>query len=273
MRGLKRFYTVAGWVAIVYTVILFLYPLVKVAISSVYQNEIFSMENYIKVFSEPMYTKVLVKTLWISFVSTIISLFIGYSLAYFISTRKPSHQGFWLILIISPMFVSLTIRLYGWMIFLSEDGPLSSIITWFASDSVSLLFNGAAVVIGIVHYVLPFVVINIYTSLKKINPFVLEASTMLGASHARTFWKVIFPLSLPGVFAAGSIAFSLSASTFLVPIMLGGPKDNMLANMVYNMVMNVGNMGMGATLSVVLLIFVIIMLMILGILERRGQNV
>lgn len=273
MKGLKRFYTIAGSLAILYLLIFFAYPLVKVAISSFYQNGSFHFDSYVKVFTEALYVKVLLKTLWISFLSTLLTLIIGYSLAYFIHTRKSSHQGFWLVLIISPMFVSLTIRLYGWMIFLSKGGPVSSFVSWATNDSVSILFNSFSVIIGIVHYVLPFVVINIYTALKKISPSVHEASTMLGASPARTFWKVTFPLSLPGVFGASSLAFSLSASTFLVPVMLGGPKDNMLANMVYNLVMNVGNIGMGATLSIVLLVIVIIMLSILGILERRGQNV
>lgn len=273
MTRMTRFYTIAGWIAIVYMLLLFAYPVLKVVVTSVWLNGSFSAENYIKIFSSDLYTRVLVKTLWISVVSTLIALFIGYTLAYFIATRPSNKQGVWLMLIISPMFMSLTIRLFGWMILLSKDGPLVGIISKLFGETseLSLLFTSFAVIIGIVHFVLPFVVLNVYTSIKRLEPSLLEASTMLGASRWRSFWTVTFPLSLPGVFAGGSLAFALSASTFLVPTMLGGPADNLLANMAYNSIITIGNMGMGAALSFVLLIIIVAVLLVMGRLERRGH--
>lgn len=273
MTRMTKFYTVAGWIAVVYMVTLFLYPLAKVTISSFVDNDGFTFDNYIKIFTTSLYLKVLTKTLWISIISTIISLIIGYSLAYFIATRESNKQGFWLMIIISPMFMSLTVRLFGWMIFLSQGGPLVAFLSYLTgSDSkISLLFSSIAIIIGIVHYVLPFVVLNIYSSLKKLEPSLLEAATMLGASEIRAFWTVIFPLSLPGVIAGSSLAFALSASTFLVPLMLGGPADNLLANMAYNSIINIGNLGMGAALSTVLLFIVVTVLAVMRKLERRGH--
>ncbi|UFJ41845.1 ABC transporter permease [Brevibacillus humidisoli] len=272
MRNMMRFYTVLGWIAVAYMTALFLYPVCKVVYTSVWVNGSFSLANYVNLFSADLYSKVLLKTLWVSVISTLIALFIGYTLAYFITTRPASKQGFWLMLIISPMFMSLTIRLFGWMILLSKEGPIAKGLSGlFGGSETSLLFSQTAVVIGIVHFVLPFIVLNIYTSLNRLESSLIEASTMLGASRLRTFWKVTFPLSLPGVFAGSSIAFALAASTFLVPIMMGGPSDNLLANMAYNSIVTIGNMGMGAALSFVLLVIIVAVLLVMGRLERRGH--
>lgn len=272
MGKMMRFYSILGWLAVAYMAALFLYPLLKVVYTSVWVNGTFTLDNYVKIFSTDLYSKVLLKTLWVSVLSTLIALVIGYTLAYFIATRPAHKQGFWLMLIISPMFMSLTIRLFGWMILLSKQGPLARV--WegvFGGGEISLLFSQTAVVIGIVHFVLPFVVLNIYTSLNRLDPSLLEASTMLGASPLRTFWQITFPLSLPGVFAGGSIAFALAASTFLVPIMVGGPGDTLLANMAYNSIVTIGNLGIGAALSFVLLVIIVAVLLVMSRLERRGH--
>jgi ABC-type spermidine/putrescine transport system permease subunit I len=274
MTGIRRFYTIVGWAALLYMLVLFLYPVLKVVQTSVWQNGSFSLDDYISIFSKDLYLKVLLKTLWISVLSTVISLVLGYSLAYFVATRPGDKQGIWLMAIISPMFMSLTVRLFGWMILLSKEGPIATGFSalFGTAQEFSLLFSSGAVVIGIVHYVLPFVVLNIYTSLKRMEPALLEASAILGASGWRTFWRVRFPLSLPGVYAGCSLAFALSASTFLVPVMLGGPKDNLMANMAYNSIVTIGNMGMGAAISFVLLIIVVIVLLVMSRLERRGHH-
>lgn len=274
MTGIKRFYTIMGWAALLYMLALFFYPVLRVVLTSVWQGGSFSLHHYLAIFSKDLYVHVLLKTLWISAVSTVVSLVLGYSLAYFIATRRSDRQGIWLMAIISPMFMSLTVRLFGWMILLSKEGPITKGFSalFGGEQESSLLFTSTAVVIGIVHYVLPFVVLNIYTSLKRLEPSLLEASAILGASSWRTFWQVRFPLSLPGVYAASSLAFALSASTFLVPVMLGGPKDNLMANMAYNSIVTIGNMGMGAAISFVLLVIVVIVLLVMNALERRGHH-
>ncbi|HLR72350.1 MAG TPA: ABC transporter permease [Pseudogracilibacillus sp.] len=273
MHHIKKYYTIAGWIAILYMIIFFLYPLLVVTKSSFMQNEEWSLFNYIQIFSNSLYMNVLVKTIVISFISTLCTVVIGYILAYFIANRKPEKQGIWLMVIISPMFVSLTIRLYGWMIFLSEQGPLNSILSVFTDKTISLLFTPTAVTIGIVHFVLPFMVLNIYNSIKTLDKSLEEASIILGASKTRTFWKVTFPLTLPGVYAGSSIAFALASSTFLVPIMLGGPSESLLSNMAYDSIVTIGNTGMGAALSILLLVIVVIVLGIVNMLERRGTHV
>lgn len=274
MTKVKQMYTIAGWIAVVYMILFFLYPVFKVVVTSVWVNDSFTLGNYISIFSKELYTTVLIKTLWIAIVSTLISVFIGYTLAYFISNQPSQKQGVWLLLVVSTMFVSLTVRLFGWMILLGGKGPIVGIINYIFGEekAVPLLFSSIAVIIGIVHFVIPFVVLNIYTTLKKLEPSLIEASTMLGVSRWRTFWKVIFPLSLPGVYAGGSVAFALSASTYLVPIMLGGPKDNLLSNMAYNSTVVIGNMGIGAALSFVLLIIIVAVLTVIGMIERRGHS-
>jgi len=274
MPRLNRFYTILGWLAVAYMALLFLYPLLRVFATSVVADEGVTFSNYERIFSSSVYMIVLGRTMWLSFVSTAVSLLMGYALAYFIASRSKRTQGVWLMLIISPMFMSLTIRLYGWMILLSNEGPVAALLKTFSPSGTAptLLFSSFSVIAGIVHYVLPFIVLNVYTSLKKLNPSFLEASTMLGASRFRTFWKVTFPLSLPGVFAGASVSFALSANTFLVPIMLGGPGNNMLSNIAYNTTITVGNVGLGSAISIVLLAIVVGVLLIAGWWERRGHH-
>jgi ABC-type spermidine/putrescine transport system permease subunit I len=272
---MQRFYTMLGWIAVLYMLLMFIYPVLKVVITSVWVNGQFTFDNYKTIFSTAIYTQVMVKTLWISIVSTFITLIIGYAFANFIAKRPVKKQGFWLMIVIASMFMSLTVRLFGWMIVLGEQGPIIQLFRlWFGEkQEFTLLFSSVAVIIGIVHFVLPFVVLNIYTTMKKIEPSLSEASIMLGASPLRTFWKVVFPLSLPGVYAGASLAFSLAASTFLVPTVLGGPKDSLMSNIAYNSTITVGNMGLGSAISFVLLISIVAVLMGMSALERRGHHV
>jgi ABC-type spermidine/putrescine transport system permease subunit I len=271
MTRLKKIYSVIGLAAIIYFLILFFLPLAKTLITSVLSENKLDFTSYSTIFTNNTYSKVLIRTLYISVITTVITMILGYFLAYFIFTREAEKQKSWLILIISPMFMGLTIRLFGWMIILSNEGPVSKLVKMFSQNSIQLhlLFSYSAVVIGMVHYSLPFVVLSVYSSLKKLKRPVIEASKMLGASDSMTFWKVIFPLSLPGVFSGCSITFALSASTFLVPLMLGGPKNIFLSNVAYNSIINVGNYRLGAALSLTLLFIVAVILIIISMLERR----
>lgn len=273
MNNMHRFCTAAGWLAVLYVAVLFCYPLSKVLISSFADGDGYSLANYMRIFTSPVYGRIFTQTVWVSLVSTAITLVIGYSLAYFIANRPAKTQGVWLISVIMPMCMSLTIRFFGWMIFLGKEGPLALLIRTLTgtSQEMTILFSMAAVILGIVHYALPFVTLNIYASLKRLDPALLEAAQILGASRHQTFWRVIFPLSLPGVFSAGSIAFSIAASTFLVPRMLGGPKDMLLANMAYDAIVKIGAPSLGAALSMVLLAMVVVVLLILNRLERRSH--
>lgn len=275
MKGMQRFYTILGWVAVIYMAVLFLYPVCKVAATSVWVNGSFTWDNYKTVFAESVYAEVLIRTLWVSAVSAIIALIIGYALAYFIVKRPAKEQGLWMMVVIASMFMSLTVRLFGWMIVLGEEGPIITFLKTIFGEQINiqLMFSPIAVIIGIVHFVLPFVVLNTMTALKKIDSSLAEASIMLGASPLLTFWRVIFPLSLPGVYAAASLSFSLGASTFLVSSVLGGPKDNLMSNIAYNAIINVGNMGLGAAMSCILLVIVVSVLMGMSAMERRGQHV
>ncbi|SHE34069.1 putative spermidine/putrescine transport system permease protein/spermidine/putrescine transport system permease protein [Seinonella peptonophila] len=272
MNRMTRLYTGMGFIAILYLFCFFLYPLLKVFYTSLWINDQFTFDNYIKILTTSIYTQVLMKTLSVAVISTVIALGLGYLMAYFIVTRRPERQGIWLLIVVSSMFMSLTVRLYGWLIILGENSPILKALTSLFGK-IQLLFSEKAIVVGIVHFILPFVTLTIYTSLKKIEPSLLEASNMLGASPLRTFWRITFPLSLPGIYAGGSIAFALSASTFLVPIMLGGgPKNYLIANIAYDLIVTVGNLDMGAALSFVLFVMVILILSIFNLLERRGQH-
>ncbi|RYM02835.1 ABC transporter permease [Sporolactobacillus sp. THM7-7] len=269
----KKYYTIAGWLAALYFILLFLVPLLRMFTLSFFSEGKISFEYYTTIFTSPVYLRVLYRTLYVSFLVTGIGLVIGYAISYFISQKSEKQQKKWLILVLSPMFMSLTIRLFGWMMLLGQEGLINRVFSWLSpgKDGIPLLFSYTAVAIGIVHYCLPFIILNIYASLKRVDNALIEASLMLGESKVKTFWKVIFPLSLPGIFAAASISFALSASTFLVPLMLGGPNNLFVSNLAYNAIVNMGDYPQGAALSIVLLFIVVIVLSIISFFERRSR--
>lgn len=268
MKENQRLYTFLGTISILYLVLVFIFPMLKTIYNSFFENKIFSLENYKIILSENVYVDDLIRTLKISIISTFLGLLLGYFVAFYIVKSSKKYQKYWLIIVMISMFEGIVIRLYGWLIIFSDNGFLSKFFQLLGFRG-SLLFNERAVIIGIVQYILPFVIISVYTVLKKIPPYIFEASKILGANDFRTFWSVIFPLSLPGVFSAINISFAISVSTFIVPNMLGGPKNNMIANLSYDLIIKSGNWGLGTALSVVLLLFVVIILSITELFERK----
>lgn len=268
----RRLDRAAGYVAAAYLALFFVVPVLRLLYRSLISpSGAFSLHNFASLLASPLYQAVLVRTLEVAFASTFLALLLGYPLAMYIAGAR-RMRGMLLTLAISPMLISLTVRLFGWMIVLSDNGPVNHLLMalGLTDAPVKLLFTRTAVVIGIAAYALPYVVLVLYSAIRRVDTVLQEAAATLGAAPWYSFTTVLLPLTVPGIVAAGSIAFALGASAFIVPLMLGGPKDALLANYAYSAINTLGDWGQGAAVGALLLVLVSVALWLANRVERRA---
>jgi putative spermidine/putrescine transport system permease protein len=200
-------------------------------------EQVFNLDTYYRFLFDDYYHLIIYDTLRMATLVTVLSLIIGYPLAYALyRVNRPSIQRWLGLLIFSPILVSVVVRSYGWMVLLSDQGPVNWLLLrlGIVSEPVTLVFNLIGVVISLTHVFLPFVVFPIFSSLTRIDPALKEAAEDLGATWWTTFRRITFPLSLPGVVAGAQISFTLALGAFVTPAMLGGGRVLVLPLQVYN---------------------------------------
>lgn len=237
----------------------------------------FNFQNYTKFFtamggSKAPYT-VLLDTLELALTVTIVTVLISFPLAYYINFKVRRFKQTIYMLVIIPLWVSYIVRAYSWKIVLGTNGILNSALIFLGLTDKPLevfLYSKISVVIGMVHIYAPFVLMPIYTAMEQIPRNLLEASKDLGASRLRTFFHVVFPLSLPGVIAGATFAFVLSMGDFLAPSLLGGPDSStMIANVVQQQFGTSNNWPYGSAIGILILVLVIAILEFTGRSEKR----
>jgi len=182
--------------------------------------------SYKILFHDSFYLKALMNSLKLSAIATFFTFILAYPMAYMIAMSKPNIRLLLLILVITPFWTALLIRVYGWIIILKNNGLLNQFLLWLGviEEPLALLNSQTAIVIGIVYTYLPFMILPIYSSLLKIKPSILEAAADLGAKPFSTFWQITFPLSLPGVIVGLILVFIPAIGEFVIPDLLGGAK-------------------------------------------------
>lgn len=266
----RAFYAAGSVPAILYLGVFFLYPLAGLLARSLRSpSGEWTVANFLTLWESPLYRQVLARTMVDACLSTVLALALGYPLALFIAGRRT--RGPLLMLILTPMLINLTVRLFGWMIILSDQGPINRLLLSLGlrDQPLPLLFTRTAVVLGIAAYTLPFVALTCYGAIRRVDPTLLDAAASLGAGTFYAFRTVMLPLTLPGIIGGASVAFALGASAFIVPLMLGGPKDALMANYAYSVITTLGDWGAGASIGTVLLVLVLIVTTTAGRLERR----
>jgi spermidine/putrescine transport system permease protein len=231
-----------------------------------------NLENYRELLRKPVYWETLLRSIWIAARVTVFSLALGYPLAYFLSFYAGRRKDLLYQLVIIPLWVSYLVRAYAWKTILGSDGVLNTLLQYvhLTSHPVEfLLYSPFAVVLTLTHIYTPFTILPIYAALEHIPRNLVEASTDLGATRAQTFWKVIFPLSIPGVVAGTTFAFVLSLGDFLAPLLLGGPSGIMISNVVVSLFGAAYNWPMGAAISLGMLVIVVSLLFLSEKLEKR----
>ncbi len=216
----------------------------------------FYLANWREVLTDGFYRDILLSTLRIAAITTVLCALLGYLPAYFIAMSESRFKTLLLMLIILPFWISYIIRTMSWINILGTSGALNAVLIdlGIIHTPLSLLFNQGSVILGLVHFLLPFMVLNVYVSVEAIDRNLLDASRSLGASDVQSFWEVTFPLSLPGLAAGGLLCFVLAAGTYITPVILGGPRDAMFANLVFDAIITQLNWPLGSALSIVLLV-------------------
>ena len=231
-----------------------------------------NLENYAKLFENPVYLTVLFRTARIAASVTILSLVLGYPLAYYMSFHAGIRKDLLYQLVIIPLWVSYLVRGYAWKTILGTDGVLNGFLQYLhiTSEPVSFfLYSRFAVILTLTHIYTPFVFLPLYASLEHIPRNLIEASHDLGASPRATFFRVVLPLSLPGLLAGATFAFVLTLGDFLAPLLVGGPSSVMIANIVQNLFGTAYDWPLGAAISVCILILIIAVLFLTERLEKR----
>jgi len=229
-----------------------------------------NMNNYRELAEKAVYPQTLFRSMWIAARVTLFSLLLGYPLAYYLSFRAGQRKDLLYQLVIIPLWVSYLVRAYAWKTILGSDGVLNTLLQYVHVTQHPLdflLYSPFAVVLT--HIYTPFTFLPIYASLEHIPRYLVEASQDLGASPMQTFWRVIFPLSIPGVLAGATFAFVLSLGDFLAPLLLGGPSGIMISNIVVSLFGAAYNWPLGAAISLCMLLLVVGLLFVAERLEKK----
>jgi spermidine/putrescine transport system permease protein len=231
-----------------------------------------NLENYKELLQKTVYWQTLLRSMWIAARVTLFSLLLGYPLSYFLSFCAGRRKDLLYQMVIIPLWVSYLVRAYAWKTILGSDGVLNTLLQYVHLTGHPLdflLYSPFAVVLTLTHIYTPFTILPIYAALEHIPRNLVEASNDLGATPAQTFWKVIFPLSIPGVVAGATFAFVLSLGDFLAPLLLGGPSGIMISNIVVSLFGAAYNWPLGAAISLGMLVIVVSMLLVSERLEKK----
>ena len=213
---------------IIWAALMLVLPMALIAVYSFMEqgNSIipfsFTLEHYIKFFTDPDFLLILWRSILIAVKTTVICFFLGYPVAYFIARSTEKVQNILILCITIPMWINMLVRTYAWIGLLSEGGLIQRILSLFGLGQTELLYTEGAVLLGMVYNFLPFMVLQIQTSLSKMDHSLLEASADLGAGPVQTFARVTFPLSIPGVINGITLVFLPAVSSFFIPKLLGG---------------------------------------------------
>lgn len=216
------------------------------------------------------------KALWfsllLSFVGTAICLLLAYPLAMILSGMKVSQHSFIVLIFILPMWMNFLLRTMAWETLLEKNGIINTVLRFLHLPSLNIINTPAAIILGMVYNFLPFMVLPIYNALTKIDPNVVNAAKDLGAGSVQTFWRIIFPLSLPGVISGTTMVFVPALTTFVISTLLGGSKILLIGNVIEQEFTQTGNWHLGSGLSIVLMIFILINMVLSAIFDKEGEG-
>lgn len=219
------------------------------------KNAVFSLQNYVQFFSDSYFLKSLWLTIKISIYTVLVTLFLGYPVALTLLKCSQRVRGYLILLIASPLLVSIVVRNFGWYLLLTPNGVVNNLLmaVGIIDSPIKILFSELGVIIGLSNAYLPYMILAIATSLYNIDPSLVKAGSILGAGPIRSFLLIILPLSLPGIVAGSVLVFSLSMSSYVTPVLMGGANVPMLPVVAYDQILNLLRWTYGSAISYVLL--------------------
>lgn len=229
----------------------------------------FSLGHYARLF-DPLYLRIFLRSILQAGLAAFLSLLLGYPLAYYIARAPLARRDRLLLLVIIPFWTNFLVRTYAWMVLLRAQGVINTLLgaTGLISDPLPLLYNEAAVQVGLVYTLMPLLVLPLYANLERLDQRLLDAASDLGASPTAVFWQVVWPLSRPGVLLGCMMVFISAFGMFLVPDLMGGARSIMVGNLIQNQFLQARNWPFGAAAALVLTALVLGMALLV---QRWGR--
>ncbi|HKF72896.1 MAG TPA: ABC transporter permease [Stellaceae bacterium] len=246
-----------GLPALAFVAIFLLYPLALLIETSFHaKSGEWSFEQYARIATTPVYGLILWKTAWVAGLVTLIDLLVGYPFAVALTRARGAWRLVLLAAVLMPFWTNLLVRTYGWIVVLYPSGLINTLLLHLGliADPIELVQNTAGVLIGMAQIMLPYTVLPIAAQIEKMDRRLLQAARSLGASAPRTFWHVYLPLTLPGVFAGALVTLVLSLGFFVIPALLGGRRDVLIAQLIDFNLTKVLNWEFAAALGTILLV-------------------
>lgn len=232
----------------------FLFPVGKMLLGSFFDPG-FTLEHYARIFAEPLYLKTLLRTLQIGFIVTVAAFLLGYPVAYFMAQAKGRKALLISAFVMVPLWTSILVRSYAWIVILQRNGMVNGVLTQagLIEEPLRLIYTEFAVMLAMTHVLMPFMILPIFSSLRAIPEELPRAALNLGASGWTVFFRIILPLSLPGVFAGALMTFILALGFYVTPALVGGPSTLMMATLIGQQTTQLLNWQFAGALSAVLL--------------------
>jgi len=232
----------------------------------------FTFKNYTDYFSRSFYWKLTSKSLMTGCYTTLYSILIAYPMALVIAKVLPNRwRSALFMLVIVPFWSNTLVRLYSWAIVLRNGGVIDLLLQFlgFKPATLDILYSYPAIIVGLVHGYVPYMILTLYISLDRIDNSLLEAASSLGASWWQTFWRILFPLSLPGVISGSILIFIPSIGSFIEPRLLGGRSGTMIGTIIEDQFIQLFNWPFGASLSFIMLVIVLLLMGIMALMLAR----
>ncbi|MGO4705583.1 ABC transporter permease [Microvirga sp. 2MCAF38] len=217
-------------------------------------RETFTLANWSGLFGDSFYLELIVNSVLVSLGITFATLIVSYPIALYLHRSSGRWRTFLTVLVISPLLTSAVVRTYGWIALLADQGPIVNAIAAFGFTPPRLMFNTTGVVIGLTEILMPYMILSLLAGFGRLDPRVEEAAMSLGAPPGKTFWRVILPLTLPGIALGCLLCFVLAVSSFITPKLLGGGRVFLLATEIYDQAIVTLNWPLAATLSILVLV-------------------
>ncbi|MEE0777857.1 MAG: ABC transporter permease [Massilimicrobiota sp.] len=274
---MKRFSQLA-WPYMIWVILMILLPMLLILFYSLTTsgndiiNFTFTLDHFKKFFTDPDFLLVLWRSLTIAVKTTIICVILGYPVAYFIARSSDRVRNILVLAITLPMWINMLVRTYAWIGILSDGGIAQTILGFFGFKDMELLYTEGSVLLGMVYNFIPFMILQINTSLCKMDKSLLEASADLGANRVQTFLRVTLPLSLSGVVSGITLVFLPAVSSFFIPKLLGGGQFFLIGNVIENQFITVGEWNFGSAISMIMAVIMMVCMYAIRKIDERNSG-
>lgn len=262
----------------IWVILMILLPMLLILVYSltIQGNDIvnftFTLAHFKKFFTDPDFLLVLWRSLTIAIKTTVICVILGYPVAYFIARSSDRVRNILVLAITLPMWINMLVRTYAWIGILSDGGIAQTILGFFGLKDMELLYTEGSVLLGMVYNFIPFMILQINTSLCKMDKSLLEASADLGANKVQTFLRVTFPLSLSGVVSGITLVFLPAVSSFFIPKLLGGGQFFLIGNVIENQFITVGEWNFGSAISMIMAVIMMVCMYAIRKIDERNSG-